>query len=159
MTEVVADYPGQTIHVVLDNFSPYKPKHDLCLVRHSNVQFRFTPTHASRLNQVECLFQLLSRQALKDSSLRSPRAVCDRIDTFIQNYNREPIPFDGAPQVHPFCPKTIDRKLTQVNTKPTKFGPNPYNNWNSSFCVSMNQATLESSTRQTALPSHVYCPP
>ena len=59
---------------MLDNLSTHKPKHDLWLARHPNVHFHFTPTHASWLNQVECWFSILSRQALKHSSFRSPRA-------------------------------------------------------------------------------------
>ncbi len=78
----------------------------LALVRHPNVQFHFTPTHASWLNQVECWFSILSRQALKHSSFRSPRAVRDRIDTFIQNYHRDATPFRWrAAEVHPSAPK------------------------------------------------------
>jgi hypothetical protein len=47
MNAVVADYPGQEIHVVLDNLSTHKPKRDAWLARHKNVHFHFTPTHAS----------------------------------------------------------------------------------------------------------------
>lgn len=106
MNEVVADYPGQEIHVVLDNLSTHKPKHDLWLARHPNVHFHFTPTHASWLNQVEVWFSILSRQALKHSSFRSPREVRDRIDSFIQSYNRDAHPFRWrAKDVHPSAPR------------------------------------------------------
>lgn len=93
MNQVVADYPGQEIHVVLDNLSTHKPKHDRWLARHPNVHFHFTPTHASWLNQVETWFSILSRQALRLSSFRSPREVRDRIDAFIRAYNRHARPF------------------------------------------------------------------
>lgn len=106
MNEVVADYPGQEIHVVLDNLSTHKPKHDLWLARHPNVHFHFTPTHASWLNQVEVWFSILSRQALKHSSFRSAREVRDRIDAFIQSYNRDPHPFRWrAKAVRPSPPR------------------------------------------------------
>jgi hypothetical protein len=52
MNEVVADCPGQEIHVVLDNLRTHKPKRDRWRARHTNVHFHFTPTHASWLNQV-----------------------------------------------------------------------------------------------------------
>ena len=114
MNEVVADYPGQQIHVVLDNLSTHKPKHDLWLARHPNVHFHFTPTHASWLNQVECWFSILSRQALKHSSFRSPRAVRDRIDAFIQTYNTRARPFHWrASQVHPSAPKRSIANLSK----------------------------------------------
>jgi transposase len=106
MNEVIADYPGQEIHVVLDNLSTHKPKHDLWLARHPNVHFHFTPTHASWLNQVEVWFSILSRQALKHSSFRSARALRDRIDTFIQAYNRDAHPFRWcAKDVRPSAPR------------------------------------------------------
>jgi transposase len=44
MNEVVADYPDQEIHVVLDNLKTHKPKRDRWRARHKNVHFHFTPT-------------------------------------------------------------------------------------------------------------------
>jgi transposase len=93
MNEVVADYPDQEIHVVLDNLNTHKPRRDRWLARHRNVHFHFTPTHASWLNQVETWFSILSRHALRLSSFRSPREVRDRIDAFIHTYNRDAQPF------------------------------------------------------------------
>jgi transposase len=106
MNDVVAAYPGQEVHVVLDNLSTHKPKHDLWLARHPNVHFHFTPTHASWLNQVEVWFSILSRQALKHSSFGSAREVRDRIDAFIQAYNRDARPFRWrASDVRPSSPR------------------------------------------------------
>jgi len=106
MNEVVAEYPGQEIHVVLDNLSTHKPKHDAWLTRHPNVHFHFTPTHASWLNQVEVWFSILGRQALKHSSFRSAREVRQRIDAFIQSYNRTARPFRWrATDVRPSAPR------------------------------------------------------
>jgi transposase len=53
MNEVVANQPDKKIHVVLDNLNTHKPKEDRWLKRHPNVNFHFTPTHASWLNQIE----------------------------------------------------------------------------------------------------------
>jgi transposase len=64
MNEVVADYPQQEIHVVLDNLSSHKPKRDRWRARHPNVHWHYTPTHASWLHQVEIWFSILTRQAL-----------------------------------------------------------------------------------------------
>jgi transposase len=106
MNEVVADYPDQEVHVVLDNLNTHKPKHDRWLAQHPNVHFHFTPTHASWLNQVEVWFSILSRQALKHSSFRSPRDVRDRIDDFIHAYNITALPFKWkATAVHPSAPR------------------------------------------------------
>jgi len=44
MNEVIGAYdPGQVIHVILDNLSTHKPKHDRWLARHHHVHFHFTP--------------------------------------------------------------------------------------------------------------------
>lgn len=53
MKTVVADYTEKEIHVILDNLRTHKPKNDRLLVRHKNVFFHYTPTHASWLNQIE----------------------------------------------------------------------------------------------------------
>jgi transposase len=101
MNEVIADYPNQEIHVVLDNLNTHKPKNDRWLARHPNVHFHHTPTHASWLNQIECWFSILSRRTLKGASFTSPRQVRDAIDQFIQAYNENAAPFEWRKaQVH-----------------------------------------------------------
>ena len=94
LNEVVADYPGEDIHVILDNLSTHKPKHDGWLPRHKNVHFHFTPTHASWLNQIEVWFSILEARALRHGSFISPKQVRDAIDRFIAAYNPEAHPFE-----------------------------------------------------------------
>jgi transposase len=106
MNEIVSAYLGQEIHVILDNFSTHKPKHDAWLKRNPNVHFHFTPTHASWLNQVEVWFSILSRAALRGSSFASIQQLCECIDRFIQAYNRFSKPFRWkAKEVHPSAPR------------------------------------------------------
>ena len=99
MNRVVAEHPARQIHVILDNLSTHKPKCDRWLTRHKNVQFHFTPTHASWLNQVEVWFSILSQQALAGSSFTSPKQVRQRIDAFIAAHNRNAHPFEWTKQV------------------------------------------------------------
>jgi len=95
LNEVVADYPPQVeIHVILDNLSTHKPKHDRWRARHPNVHFHYTPTHASWLNQVEIWFSLLYRAALRDASFTSPWGVRDAIDAYLKVYNPKATPFE-----------------------------------------------------------------
>ena len=68
MNQIVRAYPGQAIHVVLDNLSTHKPKNDQWLKRHPNVRFHFTPTRASWLNQVEVWFSILEGKSLQGAS-------------------------------------------------------------------------------------------
>lgn len=106
INEVVAAYPDTIqIHVVLDNLSTHKPKHDRWLAQHPNVHFHFTPTHASWLNQIECWFSILSRAALRGASFTSPRQVREAIDRFIAVYNQTAEPFAWRKtRVHPVTP-------------------------------------------------------
>jgi transposase len=94
MNEVVASYPGQEIHVVLDNLSTHKPRYDAWLTRHRNVHFHFTPTHASWLNQIEVWFSLLSRRALRGASFASVVQLRRAIDAFIRVHNDNAAAFE-----------------------------------------------------------------
>lgn len=102
MSHILAHYPDRELHVILDNLNTHKPKHDRWLARHPNVHFHYTPTHASWLNQVECWFSILWRQALRGLSANSPRDVRKAIDAFIDAYSKDAHPFEWTKQVvHP----------------------------------------------------------
>jgi transposase len=102
MNEVVADYPDQEIHVVLDNLKTHKPKRDRWRARHKNVHFHFTPTHASWLNQVEIWFSILARRTLEGASFTSVRQLRQAIDAFIEAYNPTAAPFQWRnATIHP----------------------------------------------------------
>jgi transposase len=93
MNDVVAAYPGQNLHVILDNLNTHKPPNDRWLKRHPKVHFHFTPTSASWLNQVEIWFSLLEGQSLHGASFTSVRQLREHIDAFIDTYNRGATPF------------------------------------------------------------------
>jgi transposase len=99
MNGLLAQYPGQELHVILDNLNTHKPKHDRWLTRHKNVHLHFIPTHASWLNQVEVWFSILVSQALAGASFTSPSQVREHIDAFIAAYNMEAHPFEWTKQV------------------------------------------------------------
>ncbi len=102
MNRVVAQYPDQELHVILDNLNIHKPKHDRWLARHPNIHFHYTPTHASWLNQVECWFSILWRQALRGLSATSAHDVIRAIDAFTAAGNAHPNPFEWTKAVvHP----------------------------------------------------------
>lgn len=106
MNEVVTAHPGQELHVILDNLSTHKPKHDRWLTRHPKVHLHFTPTHASWMNQIECWFSILSRGALQNASFNSPTELRQAIDRFVKAYNSRATPFDWKKaEVHPTSPK------------------------------------------------------
>lgn len=106
MNEIVAAHPDREIHVILDNLNTHKPKEDRWLQRHPEVHFHYTPTYASWINQVECWFSILSRQALRGASFTSPQQVREAIDRFVAAYNQKAAPFEWKKGVvHPSAPK------------------------------------------------------
>ena len=104
MNGMVSHYPDKELHVILDNLSTHKPKHDQWLARHPRVHFHYTPTHASWLNQIECWFSILARRALKGLSATSVQDVCRAIDAFTQTYNHRAAPFQMDQEDGPSWP-------------------------------------------------------
>jgi len=95
MNDLIVDYPTDVeIHVILDNLSTHKPKHDRWLTRHTNVHFHFTPTYASWLNQVEIWFSILTRASLRGASFTHPSQIRRAINDFVEVYNQDAAPFE-----------------------------------------------------------------
>src|SRR5574337_2070779 len=92
MDEVVAAYPDQELHVILDNLNTHK-KNEVWLQKHPEVRFHFTPTRASWLNQVEIWFSILQAKSLTGASFTSVQQFRAHIDAFIAAYNNNPKPF------------------------------------------------------------------
>jgi transposase len=93
MNDIVARHADTALHVILDNLNTHKPKVDRWLARHPNVQFHFTPTHASWLNQVEIWFSILAGKSLNGASFRSTSQLREHIDAFAALYNQDAKPF------------------------------------------------------------------
>ncbi len=79
MDSVTAAFPDQKLHVILDNLNTHK-KNEHWLKAHSNVQFHFTPTSASWLNQVEVWFSILQGRSLSGASFTSLKQLQEHID-------------------------------------------------------------------------------
>ena len=92
MDEVVAAYPDQDLHVILDNLNTHK-NNDAWLEAHPMVAFHFTPTSASWLNQVEIWFSILQKKSLSKASFTSVKQLREHMDHFIAAYNLNPKPF------------------------------------------------------------------
>jgi transposase len=91
---VIAEHPpDKEIHVILDNYSTHK-KNDAWLAGfEGRVQFHFTPTSASWLNQIEIVFSLLQRKTLNGASFQSKEELSDAIAAFIRKHNENAKPF------------------------------------------------------------------
>ena len=94
MDGVIADQPAdKEIHVILDNYSTHK-KNDAWLAKfEGRVQFHFTPTSASWLNQIEIVFSLLQRKTLNGASFKTKDQLRDAIEAFISQHNERAKPF------------------------------------------------------------------
>jgi transposase len=95
LDSVTACHTGKEIHVILDNLSVHKLKPDHPWIkRHPHIHIHFTPTYASRLNQIEVWFSILSRAALKIASFRSVKELVQAIENFLKAYNENASPFE-----------------------------------------------------------------
>ena len=91
---VIADQPAdKDIHVILDNYSTHKKNDDWLAKFEGRVQFHFTPTSASWLNQIEIVFSLLQRKTLKGASFKTKDELRDAIEAFIKKHNERAKPF------------------------------------------------------------------
>jgi transposase len=94
MKQVVRVYPDQELHVILDNSSAHStPEVQAWLVENPRVQFQYTPTSASWLNQVEGFFGILGKQSLGVSNFDSKRALRTHLDAYMRSWNNAPTPF------------------------------------------------------------------
>ena len=92
MNSLAAAFPGRKLHVILDNLNTHK-KNEHWLKAHPNVQFHFTPTSASWLNQVEIWFSILQGQSLSGTSFTSLKQLQEHIDAYVNAYNDKAEPF------------------------------------------------------------------
>ena len=92
MNSVVAAFPNDALHVIVDNLNIHK-KNERWLKKHPNVHFHFTPTRASWLNQIETWFSILQGQSLSGASFTAVEQLQKHIDAFIAAYNETAQPF------------------------------------------------------------------
>ena len=91
---VIADLPAdQEIHVILDNYCTHKRNDDWLARYAGRVQFHFTPTSASWLNQIEIWFGILTRKTLRGGSFNAKQQLREAIEAFAQKTNENPKPF------------------------------------------------------------------
>jgi transposase len=95
LEEVVAKtkWAGE-IHIVLDNLSAHKTKAvEQFLAEHPKVQFHFTPTYSSWLNQVEIWFAKIQRDVIARGVFTSVADLARKLQKYIRAYGRSAKPF------------------------------------------------------------------
>ena len=91
---VLADQPqDREIHIILDNYSTHKRNDDWLAKFEGRVQFHFTPTSASWLNQIEIVFSLLQRKTLSGASFKTKDQMREAIEAFLRKHNQRAKPF------------------------------------------------------------------
>jgi len=91
---ILAEQPhDKEIHVILDNYCTHKRNEDWLAQFEGRVQFHFTPTSASWLNQIEIVFSLLQRKTLRGASFKTKDELRHAIEAFIRRHNEHAKPF------------------------------------------------------------------
>lgn len=94
LDQAVAGHRRKAIHVILDNLAVHKsPVVRTWLEQHPRVQFHFTPTYSSWLNQVEIWLGLITRDCIRRGIFVSVPDLVHRIKTYVRLYNRNAQPF------------------------------------------------------------------
>lgn len=116
MKKVVRQYPEQELHVVLDNSSSHgTPDVKAWLASNPQVQFHYTPTSASWLNQVEGFFGILGKQALFTTDFRSKKALREHLKAYLRSWNQNPTPFEWTKPARAII-KSHKRMLERIST-------------------------------------------
>src|ERR1035438_2604649 len=118
LDDVLADQSqDKEIHVVLDNYSPHKGNDDWLAKFEGRVQFHFTPTSASWLNQIEIVFSLLQRKTLHGASFKTKDQLREAIEAFIRRHNERAKPFRWRKREVKGSQLKYNRQFTQLNTR------------------------------------------
>jgi putative transposase len=82
------------VHLIVDNYATHKhPKVRTWLAQRPRYHIHYTPTYSSWLNQVERWFGLITQRAIRRGSFSSVKDLVQKIDAFVQHYNRSHRPF------------------------------------------------------------------
>src|SRR5690348_15930898 len=86
--------PRQQVHIILDNLAAHKTQlvRDF-LERHPRIQFHFTPTYSSWLNQVEIWFAKIEREVIARGIFTSVPDLARKLRRYIRAYTKSAKPF------------------------------------------------------------------
>lgn len=116
MKKVARAYPHQELHVVLDNSSTHNTEEiRTWLKAHPRIQFHYTPTSASWLNQIEGFFGILAKQSLSLTDFQSTRALQDHLVAYLRTWNKNPTPFEWTKPARAII-KSHKQMLDRIST-------------------------------------------
>jgi len=96
LKQVAGAYPGQELHLVMDNDAAHKRVEIRdWLAANPRIQVHYTPTSASWMNLVEVWFGIIERQAIHRGTFTSVSELVGKIRRFNHGWNdRTPIRLD-----------------------------------------------------------------
>jgi hypothetical protein len=108
--------PHQQIHIILDNLSAHKT----ALVRefleqNPRVQFHFTPTYSSWLNQVEIWFSRIERDVIARGVFTSVPDLARKLRRYINAYSANARPIQWTTPTHP-AESAVTNSLRQATS-------------------------------------------
>jgi hypothetical protein len=78
-------------YIIWDNLNTHMPHH---FKKFGNqIEFAYTPKHASWVNQAEIWFSILHKKTLKNMSFKSIFDLCSKMMLFVKNWNMQAHPF------------------------------------------------------------------
>ncbi len=91
----------ERIVIIWDNLNLHGKVQTAIKQAFPNVEFAYTPTNASWINQVESAFSLISRFAVEPNQhkLNSTQELCAYIDSYVASYNPSAKPFHWDYQI------------------------------------------------------------
>ena len=82
------------VHIIVDNYATHKHlRVRRWLTTRPPFDVHFIPTYSSWLNQVEIWFNRITQQAIRRGTFRSVKDLVQKIDSYVQNSNRQARPF------------------------------------------------------------------
>ena len=99
------------VHLIVDNYATHKHASvRRWLAARPRFHVHYTPTYSSWLNQVEIWFNIITQRAIRRGTFRSVRDLKQKIETFVDHYNRKCQPFAWTA-----TPDSIFEKLERLS--------------------------------------------
>ena len=110
-------YPGQELHLVMDNYATHKhPKVLAWLKRHPRFHVHFIPTSSSWLNLVERWFREITDKRIRRGTFRNVPQLIAAIEEFIAQHNHDSKPFVWTAQADAILAKVARARATLDKT-------------------------------------------
>jgi putative transposase len=112
LRDIEASVPKKLdVHLIVDNYATHKhPSVRRWLAARPRFHVHYTPTYSSWLNQVEIWFNIITQRAIRRGTFRSVRDLRQKIEVFVDHYNRKCQPFAWTA-----TPDSILEKLARLS--------------------------------------------